>query len=156
MHPGSESTVGRIRPVFLSFPPPSGHQEVNAESRGREGSCGEGWLLIHALGLENSLPWAVSCILVSACALGHSEASESQWRSCVGWVTSGSCKEGPYCLLLLSWAAVSPADSGGVLELCLLALRGSDPLSLRLPICNVVTTGIALQGCDEDGRARCL
>lgn len=151
MHPGSESTMGRIRPVFLSFPPPSGHQEVNAESRDREG-----WLLIHASGLKDSLPWAVSCILESACALGHSEASESQWRSCVGRVTSGPCKEGPYCLLLLSWAAVSPADSGGVLELCLPALRGSDLLSLRLPIWNAVTTGIALQGCDEDGRARCL
>ena len=76
----------------------------------------------------------------------------------MGQVTSGSCKEGPYCMLLLSWAAVSPADSGGALELRLLALRGPDPLSLRLPVWNVVTTGIvpALQGCDEDGRVECL
>ena len=61
-------------------------------------------------------------------------------------------------MLLLSWAAVSPADSGGALELRLLALRGPDPLSLRLPVWNVVTTGIvpALQGCDEDGRVECL
>ena len=157
MHPGSESTMGRIRLVFLNFPPPRGQEEVKAESRGREEPCSGGRLLLLASGLENALPWAVSCILVPACASDHSGTSESQWRSRMGQVTSGSCKEGPYCMLLLSWAAVSPADSGGALELCLLALRGPDPLSLRLPIWNVVTTGTvpALRGCDEDGRVEC-
>ncbi|EPY85143.1 hypothetical protein CB1_000394026 [Camelus ferus] len=63
-------------------------EDVNAEgARRQRGAVQRGRLLFYVLDSESFLSLAVSCVPVSACTLGRSEGSASEWRCRVGQVT---------------------------------------------------------------------
>lgn len=79
---------------------------MNAEgARRQRGAVQRGRLLFYVLGSESFLSLAVSCVPVSACTLGRSEGSASEWRCRVGRVTGRPGKEGMALTLrfLPSW-----------------------------------------------------